>query len=109
MHPGNDSNGAAVVKKNNVNLIKGYVKETLFKDVKFCSSARHQHWNFDCIARPIMDYLKVPNEPKTRQRTWDEYFIYVKKALNERRNTINGSVKDAVKGTKHLVLYHRNV
>jgi len=76
-----------------------FVKDTMFHRVKFLTNDRQLQWNFQSFAVPILDYVvgKDTSE-KTRQNYWDHIKDNAKKALQERRATVNGSVKLAIVG-----------
>jgi len=77
-----------------------FVKDTLFHKVKFIVNDQQTSWNFPNFAVPIMDDLigKSANDKK-REFFWEQIKSDAKKALQERRATVNGAIKNAVVGT----------
>jgi hypothetical protein len=90
----------ALQKKQRLDSVKGYVKDTLFRKVKFVVEDEHLSWDFDMFAVPILKHLlgaaDVDNEK--RKTLWSEIMPVARKALQDRRSSVNGAVKAAVVG-----------
>jgi hypothetical protein len=78
-------------------MIKSFVKTTLFKTTKFLVHEKQMEWDSEILAVPILNELGVEGEER-RKQMWAEYKLDAKRALHERRATVNGSIKVAVIG-----------
>jgi hypothetical protein len=92
-----DSEMAKAVIRQRRNMIKGYVKDTLFKKVKFIVSDKQMEWDFKSFAVPILNFMGVSDEDDdVKKRLWNDFKLDAKKALQEKRASINGAVKSAI-------------
>ncbi len=92
-----DSEMAKAVIKQRRNMIKGYVKDTLFKKVKFIVSDKQMECDFKSFAVPILNFMGVSDEDDdVKKRLWNNFKLDAKKALQEKRASINGAVKSAI-------------
>ena len=85
---------------------KSFVKEVLFRHVKFITAEDQLAWNYPRFAKPILDKLNVFGDEK-RQMMWKECRKYANLALRERRSSVNSAIKSGVIGeymVKVLVL-----
>ena len=89
---------ASGVLKQQLTLVRGFVKGTLFRKVKFIITDKQMEWDFESFAKPIMDYMGMPGEDPNREAVWGQWKKHAKKALDERRNTVNLAVKESVQG-----------
>jgi hypothetical protein len=78
-------------------LVKAFVKDTLFHTIKFLSSEKEMHYEYAHFADPIMKHMGVNKDE--RERWWEENKQDAKKAMAERRASITGAMKQTVKGT----------
>jgi hypothetical protein len=78
-------------------VVKTFVKTTLFKGVKFLVHESQMKWDYVNFAVPIMDHMGIEGANQ-RMQMWAELKNDAKKALHERRATVNGSIKGVVVG-----------
>ena len=81
--------------KHRKETVKGFVKETLFRKVKFIVCDKQMDWQFPNFAKPILDHMGAIGDDK-RERLWNECKSDAHKALLEKRFTVTGAVKKAV-------------
>jgi hypothetical protein len=77
-------------------VIKQFVKDDLFHIIKFINNESELEWDFCHFAVKIMDHMRVPAE--NRERWWQDNKGDAKKALQERRASIAGALKQTAKG-----------
>jgi hypothetical protein len=91
----------ALQTKTRDDTVKTIVKDTLFRKVKFVVEEEHLRWDFKSFATPILEGIMKDIATATdadKQAVWEDVMPIARKALNSRRTSVNGSVKDAVVG-----------
>ena len=88
----------AMTKEQIKGVVKNYVKTELFKIIKFIINQVEMTSTFSHFAVPIMNKMGIKGN-EMREQWWIENKLHAKKALQERRATVTGSIKITVKGT----------
>jgi hypothetical protein len=97
-----------VEEKQNKKQILSYVKDHLFKDLKFIPSQEMMH--FSNQENSLNHYVcKALNIRMEEQHSfWSKYYVYVEKALNAARNDAVSAVKKSfLKGKSLYCLYKK--
>ena len=77
--------------------VKGIVKVTMFRTVKFILNNAQLAWNNPRLAGQILDRLGIKGE-ENRARTWNDCKTTANLALRERRSAVNAAIKQGVVG-----------
>lgn len=87
-----------VSMKKRLEVMRQYVRESVFKNVKFVNSEIENDWELSYYAGAIMKKMKI--ESVIQKTWWDQYKGYATKELNTRRATVNGAIKNAFFGKR---------
>ena len=86
-----------VINDNMRTILKSYVRSHLFQGVKFITNEQQMDVDFPMIAVPILKHMGYgKSDSRTKRRVWDELKADTKKALQERRATVNAAIKVVV-------------
>jgi hypothetical protein len=84
---------AAKVTRSNINE---FVKDHLFRKVKFITNDSQLRWDFEFITGAVMEELDI--DDSVRFTWWKNHQGFVTKALNAKRASVNQSIKETVIG-----------
>jgi hypothetical protein len=76
--------------------INEFVKDHLFRKVKFITNDSQLRWDFEFIAGAVMEELDIDDSVKFSW--WKNHQGFVTKALNAKRASVNQSIKETVIG-----------
>jgi hypothetical protein len=85
--------------KNLQNEIRAYVKETMFRTVKFLPNQVNQEWDFPHFAGTIMKQFRIPQDRVNERRLWwSEHGKLARKSLDEKRSSVTQEMKRIING-----------